>query len=245
MTRVLASPSEPKEIVEPLEAIASPLCEDRGADYLLYTKQGLVGLQRKQVPHDFVSSFTDGRMARETSLLAEYCKFSWVICEGRFRFFPDGRLAVDRKEPSRFTRKQIYGMLFDIKLVKGIDILYTDDPEDTIGCIRALVDFMSREKHLGLYTRPSAKGAWYVPTTKDIDLWLLQSFEGVGPAVADSIISHFGGRVPLRWSCTLRDLIEVPKLRPKVAKALWDSLPHEEVVQESIFDSMRRKLRNV
>lgn len=241
MTTVLVSPTD-DDLAAILKgkAITSIIPEQKGADVLIYTPQGLIGLQRKEVPHDFIASFTDGRMSRETTLLAEHCKFRWLVCEGRFRFYPDGKLVVDRKEPSRFTRAQVYGMLLDVKLIKDVNILYTDDLEDTAFLIKVLIDFMSAKKHLGLYSRPSAKGDWYVPTTEDLHLWLLQSFPGIGPSIADDILKHFGG-IPLRWTCTLDELVGVPKLRGKVAKELWDSLPHgpESV---SVFDSLREKL---
>ena len=35
-------------------AITSSLPEERGADILLFTKQGVIGIQRKKVPHDFI-----------------------------------------------------------------------------------------------------------------------------------------------------------------------------------------------
>lgn len=221
------------------EALVSPLPEEKGADILAYTNQGLLGIQRKSVPHDFLSSVTDGRMARLTSLLRDSCPFPLLLCEGRFRYFPDGRLVLGPRRPGRFTRDQIRGILLDIKYIKGVTYDFTDNPEDTVRYIKVLVAFMNKEKHLGLFSRPSAKGTWYTPSTREIDLWILQSFEGIGPSLADNIVSHFGGRVPLRWSCTLEQLMAVPKLSAKRAKLLWASLPGTDLS----FDGLRRMLR--
>lgn len=230
--KVLLSPSE-VALAKKLKdgAIVSPLPEEKGADILVYTNQGLIGLQRKEVPNDFISSFTDGRMARATSLLVESCKFTRIIAEGgKFKYWPDGRLVtgkIDPKtrkpEPSKFTRSHIRGMIFDIEFIKGIVIDWTDDLDDTVSYIKALPEFVNRNKHLGLYTRPSAHGTWYVPTAKDIHLWLLQSFPGVGPAIADKIVEQFGG-VPLSWTCTLEELMSVPRLRPERAREMYDAL---------------------
>jgi len=251
---ILASPTEPKEAIEALSAIISPLCEERGADYLIYSKYGLAGLQRKEVPHDFMASFTDGRMARETSLLTKCCKFSRVIGEGRFRYWPDGRVVTGRggsktktPELSRFTRNHIRGMIFDIELVKGIYVDWTEDLQDTISYIKSLDKFLAREKHLGLYARPSASGAWYVPTSKDLYLWILQSFQGVGPSIADSIVQHFGGRLPIKWDCAFEELCHVPKLRVKKAQEIWELLGGQaqdvQPKDESLFEDLRKKVR--
>lgn len=225
-------------------AITSSLPEEKGADILLYTKQGLCGIQRKEVPHDFISSIIDGRIARETALLKKHCRFRLLLCEGRFRYFPSGHLAVDRKVPSKFTKKQVRGMLFGIKYIQGVEVDYTDNIEDTALYISWLAEYMNQEKHLAIFTRPSAKGTWYVPTAKDIELWLLQSFPGIGPAMADNIVKHFGGKLPLAWTCTLNELCSVPRLTSKRAREMWQVLTGEVVEQASSdpFSELRRTL---
>lgn len=247
MTTYLISPSETK-LAERLkgEAIISSLPEEKGADILIYTKQGLFGIQRKEVPNDFLSSITDGRIARETSLLPKGCKFRLLLLEGRFRYWPDGRIIIGRREPSRFTEAQIRGILFDIKYVKGVDYDYTDDLDDTIFYIKTIAQWMNKEKHLGLFSRPGGpKGTWAIPTVEETHSWLLQGFEGVGPALADAIIEHFG-RIPLAWTCSLGELVKVPRLSAKRAKILWGSLSASGHVSKDIgeFDSLREKLRS-
>lgn len=247
MTTYLISPSEVK-LAEKLKSgvIISPLPEEKGADILIYTKQGLFGIQRKEVPNDFLSSIADGRIARETSLLPKGCKFRLLLLEGHFKYWPDGRVAIGRKEPSRFTRAQIHGILFDIKYVKGVDYDYTDDLDDTVSYIKTIARLMDKEKHLSLFSRPGGqKGTWIIPTVEETHSWVLQGFDGIGPALADSIIEHFG-RIPLTWTCSLEELTKVPRLSTKRAKILWQSLsgavtPVSEGPGE--FDSLRRALR--
>ncbi len=245
--KALLSPSE-TDLSKALgdSAITSSLPEEKGADVLLYTKQGLIGIQRKKVPHDFISSIEDGRMARSTTLLQSTCPYRILLCEGRFRYYPDGRLDLGPRVPSHYTVKHIRGMLFDIRFVKSVEVDFTDDIRDTAYYIRALGEFFNQEKHLGLYRRPSAKGTWGAPTTEDIDLWLLQSFQGIGVTLAGNIVERFGGKIPLQWSCTLEELRSVPGLGKKRAEALWESLSHGSIIsEESVsdsFDEIRRKL---
>lgn len=244
--KVLVSPTD-SELARVLgySAIISSLPEEKGADVLVYTKQGLFGVQRKKLPHDFILSIEDGRLARETSLLSKSCKFALLICEGKFRYYPDERLALIPGKPSRYTRGQIHGMLYDIKYVKGVDYDYTEDIEHTARYIKFLADFMDKEKHLGLYTRPGAKGKWIIPTSRDIDLWLLQGFPGIGPTIAESIIKTCGGRIPLRWACSYSELLSAPGLGRKRARMLWESLESGPAVVEpvhGVFDQLRRGL---
>ena len=180
--RALLSPSE-SSLAKKLgdTAIVSSLPEEKGADILIYSKHGLLGIQRKEVPSDFISSFTDGRMTRATSLMQDSCKFRRLVCEGKFKYWPDGTVHIGmakggKRIPTRFTRNHIHGMLNDIEFAKDIMIRWTDDIDDTVLYIKSLVRYLEAGKHLGLYTRPSAKGTWYVPTAKDIQLWVLQSF---------------------------------------------------------------------
>ncbi len=228
--RILLSPSE-VALAHKLkdEAITSPIPESKGADILIYSIHGSIGIQRKEVPNDFISSFTDGRMTRATSLLQQNCKFTRMVCEGTIRYWPDGTVHIGmtrggKRIPSRWTRKHIHGMLNDIEFIKGIMIRWTSDIDDTVLYIRSLMSFLAASKHTGLYTRPSAKGVWFVPKAKDIHLWLLQSFPGIGPTIADNIVQHFGGKIPLDWTCSQEELASVSGLSKARAAEVWQSL---------------------
>ncbi len=212
MAKFLLSPSE-TELLAKLgdDAIVSSLPESKGADILIYSKQGLYGAQRKKVPSDFIMSVEDGRLARSTSIITKECAFCEIICEGRFRYYPNGQLAVDRKEPSRYTRRQIRGILFDIKYIKGVQVEYTEDIDDTAYYLKWMHGLLNESVHLGLYRRPSLKGEWYVPTVEELHSWILQSWPGIGPATAETIIRHFG-HIPLKWTCTVQEMSQVPRL---------------------------------
>ncbi len=248
--RILLSPSEVAlagKLKE--EAITSSIPEQKGADILIYSKHGLLGMQRKEVPHDFLSSFTDGRMSRATSLLQQGCTFTRMICEGTFKYWPDGTVHLGmtkarKKIPTSYNHKHIHGMLNDIEFIKGIMIRWTNDIDDTVTYIRSVVNFLEAGKHFGLYTRPSAKGVWVVPKAKDIHLWVLQSFPGVGPAVADKIVERFGG-IPLQWTCTMEELMAVPRLSKERAAEMFNSLsgPSQPIQHVDEFERLRRLLQ--
>lgn len=253
-SKFLLSPSEVKlaGLLED-DAITSPLPEEKGADVLLYTDSGLLGWQRKEIPHDFIVSVTDGRFARALPLLTKSCTFHRLINEGRFKYWPDqtvhlGTLRNGKRIPSRFTKRQIHGILNDLEFVWGVQIHWTDDIDDTVLYLKSVRDFMAAKKHVGLYTRPKVQGTWFVPTAKEIELWILQSFPGIGPSSADAIIQHFGGKIPLSWNCTFDELAQVPKVGRKKALELWKalpsspSLPATSVSSQMDFDFLRKRL---
>jgi len=255
MSTYLLSPSEVR-LTELFgsAAIVSTIPEQKGADILIYTRLGLMGIQIKEVPNDFLASLSDGRLARETSMLAA-CDFRLLLMRGRFKYWPDGRVSLPgRREGSRFTEKQVRGILFSIKYVKGIDYDYVDDYEDIVSYIKHLDQWIDKEEHLAMFSRPGGpKGAWVVPSAEEVQSWLLQGFEGIGPAIANSIIDHFNG-LPLAWTCTSKELMSVPKLSPKRAQYLWNFLPRSgapielpakpvKVTADTIDDSLDRLRR--
>lgn len=247
MTTNLISPSE-GDLAKKLKSngIVSSLPEEKGADILTYTNQGLLGIQLKEIPNDFLASISDGRLTRETTLLPKHCKFPLLLLRGKFDYWPDGRIAIGRKEPSRFTKTQIQGILFDVRYVKGVDYDYVRDMDDVVFYLKTLTGWLNSGKHFGLFTRPGGpRGTWAIPTVEEYQSWILQGFQGIGPALADSIINHFG-RTPLAWTCSLGDLMKVPKLSGKRAKILWETLTKSgKHIEEGIdeFENLRRRLR--
>ncbi len=212
------------------DAIMSPIPETKGADIILYTPHGVVGWQRKVLPGDFTTSFYDGRLARAIPLLKENCVFQRIIGEGKFSYYPDGKLDMGRLKGgkpinTRLTENHILGMINDIQFVNDIKIDWTKDLQATIKYLRQTRTFLMETKHQGLYKRPSAQGAWVVPSAREIDLWILQSFPGVGPAVADRIMDYFNGEIPLKWTCTFEQLASIGRVTAAIAKIMWESLP--------------------
>ena len=258
MIKFLLSPSETK-LAEKFEdeAVNSDLPEQKGADILLYTDSGLVGFQRKRIPHDFISSITDGRFARLLPLLTKSCAFFRLINEGEFKYWPNqtvflGKTRDGKQIPCRFTKGHVRGILNDIEFVWGVPVRWTEDIDDTVDYLRSVRDFMTAKKHTGLFTRPKVKGSWYVPSADETQLWLLQGFGGIGPSTADKIVKHFGG-IPLKWTCTAEELTKVGGISIKTARELLGvlsavpkSAKHTgEHVAEGVpqeFDSLRSRL---
>jgi ERCC4-type nuclease len=231
---VLVSPTD-RDVLQGLGdiAISSLVTEEHGGDILIFTNHGKFGIQRKRFPEDFISSMNDGRISRETSLLAKTCKFRMLIIEGQPKYYQDGNLVMPRSMPGHYTRKRIRGTILNIKYVKGIDVDYTESVKDTVDYIKEIVEFFSDTKHLGLYVRPSAPAEWIRPSSNETLLWVLQGFEGIGPQLADNIIKHFG-KIPLAWTCSLEELKTVSRLPEKHAIEIYNMLGETQPVAKEI-----------
>ncbi len=225
--KCLVAPSEfalTKELG--VDAITSSVPETVGADVLIPLPQGNFGIQRKEIPHDFIISFFDGRLTRETSLLRDKCKFRLVLNEGQFRFYENGMLAKNKNLPGDYTKKQVWGMLFDLKYIKGIDYDFTRNTAETAEYIRYIAEyFSSGDKHLALFKRPAFESELFTPSVDEFHMWVLQSFNGVGPATAENIIKHFN-RMPIAWDCTEDELKGVPRLSDKRVEEMYRLLPN-------------------
>jgi len=229
--RIPISPTE-RELAKCLgeEGIVSSVPEEFGADALVVSAQGILGIQRKELPHDFLISVQDGRLGKETTLLREKCDFAIVVGEGHFRYYPDGSVAtkapreVHNKVYRRFTRGSIQKIIMEICMVKGCMYLETDDILDTVRLIRTTFEFMNSTIHVGLSRMPKTKGAWGTPTIPELQMGILQAFPGIGPGLAQAIYNHFG-RTPLMWTCTVDELNNVPKIGANRAWKLYQCLP--------------------
>ena len=221
----LLSPTESKAVSEcapPKDWIYSEVCERKGADILISTKVGFLGIQRKSIPHDFLASIDDGRLARETTLLRDCCAFSWLVREGEFKYDNNGRVLVNG-HPHRFTEEHIRHLLWSIELTKGVHIETTKCTADTWRLCSELEEFLNQKRHLSLFNRPNVKGVWGIPSEDESKRWFLQGLPTVGVGIADNILKKFK-KIPMKWACTMEELREVEMIGVARASKIWKFL---------------------
>jgi len=208
------------------EGLSSSVPESKGADVLFSTRHGLFGVQRKQVPHDFLKSVRDGRLARELSLL-RLLPLRLLVLEGEFQYWPDTTVflkGVPKNVFKGLNKVSIMKLKMDIMLIHSVPIITTNDIEETAFFIRLAREYIEKPKHVGLYMRPGCSTDWGTPDEDDLGSWILQGIPGVGPSLANNIIKSFGA-VPLQWACDLSDLMAVPNIGPGRARKMWNALP--------------------
>jgi len=206
---ILISPSEPGELRDALDATSSPLCEEKGADILAPTGKGLLGIQRKEVPSDFLASLEDGRLTRELPLLSKGVDFPILLLEGMFMYDSDDCLRVGGY-PTRYKRLGIKRLLRSAFYCHGVYVEHSGDLSETPTVVKELIDYFSHE-HTSLFTRPKLQGLWGKPTPKEQISYFYQGLPGVGVVLAQTLTKIFPKPADL-IAASLDDLKAIPQV---------------------------------
>lgn len=196
----------------------SSLPEKYGVDFWWVARGKTWGVQRKRFPEDFLSSLTDGRLTKELGQMSQL-DHPVILLEGLGTWTDSGML-VDQK----FHLGQLYGWMMSCFWEKGVPVFRVKSQRDALHFIDRMEAWSQRESHWSLSRRPKAKSdMWGRRGSREYGVHLLQSFEGVGPAVAEAIYDHFG-KAPLVWAVSKEELMEVPGVGPKIAERLLDGV---------------------
>ena len=198
-------------------AITHSLPESLGADVLIVSCNGRLGVQRKTLD-DLLKSLRDGRIAMELPSLARL-EFSVLLVEGHPYWTSDGHLLSAYN--THWTRAGIRNLLRSVALL-GISVEITDNINDTAEAILEMHAWWMKPVHRSIATRPktSAQDTW---GNRDLSKFVLQGFPGVGPVLAESILEQFN-RMPLRWDCSVEEMMQVKGIGNGRAQKLWSFL---------------------
>lgn len=219
---MLIAPTEPMALKGIGKVSSAP--EKMGVDIMFGTKNhGVVGVQRKEMS-DFFSSVTDGRLAREFPMMAPL-GIAVLLLEGSKRWSTEGLwLGGEAHSRRQWTRDQYRSYCCSVQ-ARGVWVVETDNLNDTVLWLLNFHKWCTKEGSSSLQTRPKPQGAWGKPDSRDWNIFLAQSFPGIGVVQAERMVEHFGGQVPISWSCTREELAEVPGIGKTRLQALWDALP--------------------
>ena len=213
---VQVAPREPPSVRALGRTSGEP--ERRGADVLWPSPLGLVGVQRKELG-DLVASLRDGRLAAEMARIAAGLAVAVLLVEGRLRWSSGGWLVTGGRPG--ITRSQLRALLWSVQR-RGVGITTTRDLPDTVAVLRHLHAWTGKRRHTTLDERPKIRSPG--ADRAAFGVHLLQSFPSVGPVLAADIVDHFGGGLPLRWSCDVAELAAVSGVGPVRAARLAAAL---------------------
>lgn len=180
------------------------------------TPMGTIGVQRKECK-DLVRSVHDGRLAKETAQMQEL-RVAVLVVEGNWRWTRDGQsLTVPG-----WSRRGHRGLMLSLQSA-GFWVESTDGQDDTIEFISELNRWAQKERHVSTRTRPNPSSSWGTVGSRHWGIHLLQSFPGIGVDLAGRIYDKFGG-VPVRWNCTMEDLLQIDGIGPRRAETLLAAL---------------------
>lgn len=213
---MFVSPSEPA-IFKTIGS-SNPLPEQYGVDFLWQSELGLVGVQRKQFPSDFLASVHDGRLNREYAQMKDL-DLAVLMLEGAARWTTEGHLIRDRNDKRNgWSRTQHRNYLQSVQM-RGIHVSHTDSLADSVSYLSDLQVWTDKPNHDGLDTRPAATGSgWGRVTNRDYQRYLLQGLPGIGVTQANRILDTLG--FPFRLTVGVKEFMSVPGIGKKKAEQL-------------------------
>jgi Fanconi anemia group M protein len=189
-------------IVVKLEALDS-------ADYILSSR---VGVEVKTVP-DFVNSIVDGRLLSQLKSLKQKFERPIIIIEGEENLF-----TIRNVHPNA-----IRGMIATIAVSYGIPIVQTKDFKETTAFLIAIA---KREQEKLGDKDFSPHFDKKVLCLKEQQEYIVSSLPHIGPTAAKELLKHFKS-IKNIVNASEKELKEVNKIGPKIAKALKDVFEKE------------------
>ena len=196
----------------------SMLPEKYGCDVAWRAQDEWWGVQRKEIA-DFIASIQDGRLAREVAMM-KHLPMRIVVIEGRIQWTTDGELLIG-KRATRVTKMQFLGMQWSLQGL-GVNVAFTESAYGTAEYIEGLAKWSTKARHSSIMRRPGPVAIWGTVNDEDWALHLLQSFDGLGMEKCKAILKHFGG-VPMDWSVTEKEMMEVPGIGKVLARRLMQA----------------------
>jgi DNA excision repair protein ERCC-4 len=140
-----------------------------------YCIDGGVVIERKTYP-DFATSLTDGRLFQQAAALARSPHRPIVLLEG----------PKPAKMPNVHTNS-LKGAVVSLAVMWRLPVLHARDPEDSLRVLRFLAHQM-RNRDPAILQRYDRKPKRLASRK----LFMLQGLPGVGPALANRLLVHFG-----------------------------------------------------
>lgn len=214
----LISPTEHDLIKLIPTARISVLCEQNGADVITRSANGLIGFQRKTIL-DLKASILDGRLYKELAQLttSQLLAYSFVVIE----YSPNNVTINGDFLDCTFPRKNYISILTKFHIL-GVGHHTARNLSDTLAVIDLVTDYCSSSTASLLRRSGDTKDAWGRSTHAGYIEYLVQSFPGVGPKLAKTIVNYFGGTLPLTWNVDVTEFLQIPGVGPKLASRLYN-----------------------
>lgn len=219
-TPKLIAPTEPAAL-KVLGRVSS-FPERLGADIAWTVEGRWVGIQRKTWA-DLWASVQDGRLQKELGQLQQ-CAYRGLIVEGVMAWTAAGE---SRDPYLRMSRSQWEGIEASVQWRYGGLVVRTVDVEETGRRVSQLAQWLGKGSK-GLARRPPSPQAWGSRSNREWGVYVLQSFPGIGPTLAEAVYAKWG--VPLAWTVTQEELAAVEGLGALRVRRLWDALDNHHAL---------------
>ncbi len=220
---ILVSNTEPQHLRNLGRVSTTP--ENYGCDLLIVSRRAKLGLQRKVFPKDLIASLEDGRLGDQLAKMGDLDRAAIVLI-GYPTWTLEGELVFDSWSGRTWNFYSIMGGLATTMFEANVGHFWVRDEGEFVQLVKMLDGWNQKEKHSTLRTRSRPKAKGWGMSDKIRQAHFLQGLPGVGPELAERIVSQFGG-VPLRWTVDRGQMMEVPGVGKKKAEGLGELVEYE------------------
>lgn len=212
-------PNEPKSI----RKLFPDLVECPGGyDISLFTKLGRVGIERKKVPGDLLSSIEDGRLGKEILAMREECKIMIVLFHGKIKFSSDGQLKSGNRI-SRWTDKGIRNLRRTLQFVEGCYIEDAHNDNEMVKILSELQEYFDKSEHYSIHFRQGIKSSWIRPSREEKIIHFYQGLPGAGITIARKLYDKFPTPLSL-FRASTNDIDDIPRIGKIMAEGIYNFL---------------------
>lgn len=216
----LIVPNEPRAI----RNLLSDLVEcPQGWDITLFTNSGKVGIERKKVPGDLLSSVDDGRLNREILALREECTVSIILLHGAIYYNKNDTVRLGKRTSYYWTRKGVTNLLRTIQYVEGCYLEQARNNFELVQVMHNLQEYFDRKEHLSIRGRSPIRSDWIKPIyTEKVRYWM-DGLPGVGARGAMLLTERFSTPMSL-FQASIEEIMEVPGIGRALATGIYSFL---------------------
>lgn len=219
---MLVAPAEPKQFLELSDGHYSPLPESYGGDFAFFPQGKVAVVQRKECSDLIASVRSDDRMSTGMSKMMSADRAA-ILFEGKWDWDKDGK-SRRIKGPGRdgWLRSQFDGIVMSAQ-ANGVFVLFSDSITDSIRVLRQYENFLSRETHDSLFTRPKSRiEEWGTARSRPWAIRFYQSWDGISVVTAGAIYDTIG--LPLHWDDDVEERLKAIKgVGPSRIKSLMQA----------------------
>lgn len=216
----LITSNEPGKIKQILpDLVETPM----NYDMKLFTNACTIGVERKKVPGDLLSSIEDGRLGREIVAMREDTDIQVILLHGKIKYKQDGTVYVGAKRQSHWTEKGITNLLRTIEYVERCYIEYANNDQALLTILEDLQEYMDKGKHLSLKGRPGIQKEWIVSTSQERVIYFYQGIPGIRIVRAKYIQEKFPNPVDL-FGANVDDISKINGIGKSTALGIYNFL---------------------
>jgi ERCC4-type nuclease len=219
MFQFFINPNEPRSVKNLFGETA--IEEPMPYDMQLCTKRGMIPIERKEIPSDFLASVLDGRLSRQIVSMREASPIYVLLLHGEFIFGRDGSLSLNHgNQKSNWTRKAIRNLKRTIQYVEGAFIEEAHDDNELVEVVTTLQEYFDAAHHFSMKSRPSIESDWFIPQRDDRILNFYQGLPGVSVIRARTLFKSYPRPLDL-FRAELEDLETIDGFGKKMANRIY------------------------